>query len=205
MITIIVLLGAIFVCFILVIGNLPMNALTFVTFMMAVAMWFTTMLSLNSISQTYDMLKINQRTLEEMRRSRPKPSITAYIEKSTRPAASIPFSRGGRSISRTGETYDLVVKNIGRDFARDIHVLYCISEMPNHKPGKKLKAYDESQLVDSLPIGIDIRPLGPGDEYRVDFDFITDPKIWHIKIIKITYSDGVESYQAGPYRLDTWS
>ncbi|MBA7506166.1 hypothetical protein ES706_04846 [subsurface metagenome] len=147
----------------------------------------------------------NKRMLKEMRRSRPRPSITAYIEKSTRPAASIPFSKGNRSISHSGETYDLIVKNIGREFARDIKVDYCTREIPESKLGEEPRAYDESQLVDSLPIGItSIRPLAPEDHFELPFDFITDPKIRYIKIIRITYSDGVESYEVGPYTLDKW-
>lgn len=181
------------------------NKPLFATSIMALAIVATAGISLVSIRQNLHMLTLNQRMIEEMRRSRPQPSITAHIEKSTRPAASIPFSKGNRSISHSGETYDLVVKNVGREFARDIKVDYCTREIPESKPGEKPRAYDESQLVDSCSIGItSIRPLGPGDDYRANFDFITDPKIRYIKIIKITYSDGVESYQTGPYRLDTW-
>lgn len=196
---------SIFLLFVFTLRDMPMNVLEFVTSMMAAAIWLTALLSLKSLSQNRSMLRINRQMVEEMRKSRPQPSITTYIEKSTRPAASIPFSKGNRSISHSGETYDLVIKNVGREFARDIKVDYCTREIPESKPGEKPIAYDESQLVDSLPEGIDyIRPLGPGDDYRVDFDFITDPKIRYIKIIKITYSDGVESYQTGPYMLDTW-
>ncbi len=200
----IIIVGIFLIIFIYFGKKVPMDALTFVTFMMAVAIWITAMLSFHSNLQTRDMLRLNWQMLEEMRKSRPRPLVTADLEKSNRPTPSIAFSKVKRSIYPSGKTYDLVIKNVGREFARDINVIYCTREIPEPKPGEKPKAYDESELVDSLSIGLKVRPLGPGKDQKFNFDFITSPKILYIKIIKITYSDGVETYQEGPYEIDTW-
>ena len=156
----------------------------FATSIMALAIVATAGISLVSIRQNLHMLTLNQRMIDEMRRSRPKPGVKANIVKSSR---------------RVG--YDLIVENIGRELARNIKVLYCLSRMPEPKPGEKPKAIGENDLVDSDWIVLNVMPLGPQDKQEFSFDGITDPKIWFVKF-RITYSDGVESYEEEPYRID---
>lgn len=157
----------------------------FISSIVALAIVATAGISLVSIRQNLHMLTLNQRMIDEMRRSRPKLGVKANIVKSSKRAG-----------------YDLIVENIGGELARNIKVLYCLSRKPEPKPGEKPKAIGENDLVDSDWKILDVMPLGPKDKQPFQFDFITDSKILFVKF-RITYSDGVEPCEEEPYRIDT--
>lgn len=171
-----------FIYFVFLLSDLPMNIMEATTFMMAVAIWLAVMLSFRSISQTRKMLRINWQMLEEMRKTRPKPLVVASVERAPR-----------------DNGYYVVVKNKGRESARDIKVHYCRSEMQVKKPSGTGPTIVE--MVDSPWAEKEVMPLGPGDDQKFKFTLMpTDPFIAHFKF-EVTYSDGVKSYKE-PYQTD---
>lgn len=176
-----------FAFFMLILKDVQMTALEFVTFMMAAAIWFTVLLSLYPIKHNRIMVGINLEMLEEMRRARPKPLVIADIE---------------RAPNKYG--YRIVVKNKGRESARDIKVRYCISEVQESKPSGKRRA-TLVQVVDSLWAGIEVMPLGLGETQKFGSSLITHSKGDRLGPLyfkfEVTYSDGEESYK-DTYRVD---
>ena len=190
-----VILVILFLLFVNAATKIPMDSLTLVTFMMATAIWITAMISFISTFQTRGMLGINQQMLEEMRRSRPKPLVVANIESAP-----------------SGHGHLIVVKNKGRETARDIKVRYCLGKMQESKPSGKRATI--LQPVESPWAEIEVMPLGPGETqkfesgltggmFTVSGRFTGGGMFGPFQYFKfeITYSDGVESYKE-TYRVD---